>query len=920
MANTRCIANKLEEQRRQAQNQELQDLHKALMWAFESSQDQCNKINCFCDQPTQHIDKLPDSHQLTLLTYDRIEHQGQVEDKSVHTVLYKPRHRVIGKLIKQTIKGRLTVIVSMKCTQQPEHIAEAVYLHHRKHLRSVLAVHYIGPAAAKLQEVKNPGRYEEHRLFALIYTSDEAFDTSFTINYPAKDITPNLPFTIVAGSKDTLREQGLETYDIRQIPDLLAVRPIYRPELNLTKQNMSSYCIFVNYQQNTPGWHTAAALEECLERHRKLTQTDHQVEMQLKPAYLWYDEQQTPCKFAMIQLQTNHGDQERQVRNVFNAAGLKYTINKQIVTVHGSLEGLEEVRLQLLQQGIKLPMTPTEGATQLTIHQTTPAKACQGFQGLQFYCKTGTIEYLSTIRLQIAAEHPLLCLHDKDDLCKQLQEQTGTRIEDLTLEQVSPDAGRSTQLVHTFLINKNSPFLLTPPYNCKLNIPTLGQIGIQLQHCGMRIGRQAPRKAIDKIQDTMADVHDSLIGQHQALPCKSGKRQRLGVTDTGTNESITRMQRVTIIDTYDGPSKTRALILREQMSIVAIDAQIHTDDAQDMYDKINLPKWYTRHPTTMQPKVFAHNMALDDYSKYLTTQHNADHEGCLLHLRIDGVHPFTLPKLNYDSRTGRCDATPSEAIELLPYQTFDIIMPLPSRMVYLMRDTKRIRVVGSVRLANNQGESPTKHNPKAQPTEQRTSHSQPHPSPPRPDTSSQSQLNTPPTPPALPAFPILQTRSNKPINHHPADQRPQQEGNTEYSPTLHFTIKEQPQAPEWERQQQDDITAHVPREPPEHFSAQAKGKQHTPHTAQTVQQISSEGEEDDDQEMAEQSDQDVEMESAHPDTGEIDDPEGKPASSTNNTNQQKRTPKHPKSTTTGGPASHQRYAARPRTEKTCHRA
>ena len=155
----------------------------------------------------------------------------------------------------------------------------------------------------------------------------------------------------------------------------------------------------------------------------------------------------------------------------FNAAGLKYTINKQVVTVHGSLEGLEEVRLQLLQQGIKLPMTPTEGATQLTIHQTTPAKACQGFQGLQFYCKIGTIEYLSTIRLQIAAEHPLLCLHDKDDLCKQLQKQIGARIEDLTLEQVSPDAGRSTQLVHTFLIHKDSPFLLTPPYNCKLNIP-----------------------------------------------------------------------------------------------------------------------------------------------------------------------------------------------------------------------------------------------------------------------------------------------------------------------------------------------------------------------------------------------------------------------------------------------------------------
>ena len=548
----------------------------------------------------------------------------------------------------------------------------------------------------------------------------------------------------------------------------------------------------------------------------------------------------------MIQLQINHGDQERQVRNVFNAAGLKYTINKQVVTVHGSLEGLEEVRLQLLQQGIKLPMTPTEGATQLAIHQTTPAKACQGFQGLQFYCKIGTIEYLSTIRLQIAAEHPLLCLHDKDDLYEQLQEQTGTRIEDLTLEQVSPDAGRSTQLVHTFLIHKNSPFLLTPPYNCKLNIPTLGQISIQLQHCGMRVGRQAPRKAIDKVQDTMADVHDSLIGQLQALPCRSGKGQRLGVTDTGTNESITRMQRVTIIDTYDGPNKTRALILREQMSIVAIDAQIHTDEAQDMYDKINLPKWHTRHPTTMQPRVLAHNIALDDYSKYLATQHNADHEGCLLHLRIDGVHPFTLPKLNYDSRTGRCDATPSEAIELLPYQTFDIIMPLPSRMLlpYLMQDTKRIRVVGSVRLANNQGEPPTKLNPKTQPTEQRTSHGQPHPSPPRPDTSSQSQLNTSPTPPALPAFPILQTRSNKPTSQHPAEQQLQQEGNTVYSPTLHFTVKEPSQAPEPERQQQEDTTGRVLHEPPEHPSALAKEKQRTLHTTETVQQISSGGEEE----------------------------------------------------------------------------
>ena len=206
---------------------------------------------------------------------------------------------------------------------------------------------------------------------------------------------------------------------------------------------------------------------------------------------------------------------------------------------------------------------------------------------------------------------------------------------------------------------------------------------------------------------------------------------------------------------------------------------------------------------------------------------------------------------------------------------------------YLMQDTKRIRVVGSVRLANNQDKPPTKLDPKAQPTEQHTSHCQPHPSPPRPDTSSQSQLNTSPTPPALPAFPILQTRSNKPTNQHPAEQQHQQEGHTEYSPTLHFTIKEQSQAPEPERQQQEDTTGRIQHEPPEHPSSLAKEKQRTAHTTETVQQISSGGEEDDDQEMAEQSDQDVDMESAHRDTEEADYPREKPTSITNNTNQEK---------------------------------
>ena len=54
--------------------------------------------------------------------------------------------------------------------------------------------------------------------------------------------------------------------------------------------------------------------------------------------------------------------------------------------------------------------------------------------------------------------------------------------------------------------------------------------------------------------------------------------------------------------------------------------------------------------------------------------------------------------------------------------------------------------------------------------------------------------------------------------------------------------------------------------------------------------------------MAEQSDQDVEMEAAHPDTEEIDDPEEKPANCTDNTNQQEERQNTPKPPTTAGPS------------------
>ena len=60
----------------------------------------------------------------------------------------------------------------------------------------------------------------------------------------------------MAGDKETLAGQGLDARTIQNIPQLLAARPIYRPDLNLSKQNMSSQRIFVMQRPQAPGWDT----------------------------------------------------------------------------------------------------------------------------------------------------------------------------------------------------------------------------------------------------------------------------------------------------------------------------------------------------------------------------------------------------------------------------------------------------------------------------------------------------------------------------------------------------------------------------------------------------------------------------------------------------------------------------------------
>ena len=64
------------------------------------------------------------------------------------------------------------------------------------------------------------------------------------------------------------------------------------------------------------------------------------------------------------------------------------------------------------------------------------------------------------------------------------------------------------------------------------------------------------------------------------------------------------------------------------------------------------------------------NLTIEEY--YKRYRHN---ENSLIHLRAHGTQPYTLPKLNTDRRRGRRDTTQREAIQLLPYQTFDLILP-----------------------------------------------------------------------------------------------------------------------------------------------------------------------------------------------------------------------------------------------------
>lgn len=105
-------------------------MHQALQWAFRKCSRQHKEINCFSDQPAVRFCNLPTSKQLTL------EYYGKVDISNVHTILFKtssqatePSDNCLKK--KGEAQGQLTVIFKLKCTPQPEHLAETIYLHHR---------------------------------------------------------------------------------------------------------------------------------------------------------------------------------------------------------------------------------------------------------------------------------------------------------------------------------------------------------------------------------------------------------------------------------------------------------------------------------------------------------------------------------------------------------------------------------------------------------------------------------------------------------------------------------------------------------------------------------------------------------------------------------------------------------------------
>ena len=171
------------------------------------------------------------------------------------------------------------------------------------------------------------------------------------------------------------------------------------------------------------------------------------------------------------------------------------------------------------------------------------------------------------------------------------------------------------------------------------------------------------------------------------------------------------------------------------------------------------------------------NVTLADYHK-----HHAPNQSCLLHLRIEGTQPYKLPKLNADARTRKYDTTPREAIHLLPYQTFDLIAPLPDKALvpHISTEPRRVTVIGHI--------TPTR-TPQQAANQPDTAQEYVYPSPPR-----SCQTSIPLTTEVLPDFPAFPTLQSAPVAPEPPrtqNERHPQPTQEQLEPTIPFQINEQ---------------------------------------------------------------------------------------------------------------------------------
>ena len=100
-------------------------------------------------------------------------------------------------------------------------------------------------------------------------------------------------------------------------------------------------------------------------------------------------------------------------------------------------------------------------------------------------------------------------------------------------------------------------------------------------------------------------------------------RELLGVADLNTAESLQRLQRVTIVDTYTGLRKTRVLVVQDVLAILAVDAKVGSEEASTLYEELQLMRWQgSRRPEQCEQVVTSINSRISDCYRQLGERAN----------------------------------------------------------------------------------------------------------------------------------------------------------------------------------------------------------------------------------------------------------------------------------------------------------